>query len=331
MTTLGPTTRSAAGHRWRNLLGTSPLIIFVVLLIFLGFTAPNFLAPTTIDLILRQSIPTVVVCLGLSVVVMAGGDDVVSGGIDLSVPATAIIGAAIIADQVTNHGNPIVLALLLALGAALVIGALNAFLVVKIGVTPLLATLGMSVAVIGVTKVITASRRINVDHPAIVFVRDGDIAGVSAGVLMTLVIVLVFVLALHRTRWGMNLQAVGGSRDAAEVSGINAPRLIGQSFLIAALAGWAASVFVLARGSGSSPGTEENLLLEMVLATFLGAAFSPRRVVTVWGAVLGAVLVAALSVGFKSIGVNVFWTGVIKGSLILFVVAAAATSHKGNR
>lgn len=65
----------------------------------------------------------------------------------------------------------------------------------------------------------------------------------------------------------------------------------------------------------------EELLLEVVLATFLGAAFSPRRVVTLWGAVLGAVLVTALSVGFKSIGVNVFWTGCIKGALILIIIA----------
>jgi ribose transport system permease protein len=88
-------------------------------------------------------------------------------------------------------------------------------------------------------------------------------------------------------------------------------------------------MFVLARGSGSSPGTEDNLLLEMVLATFLGAAFSPRRKVTIWGAALGAVLVTMLSVGFKSIGVNVFWTGCIKGSLILIVVASAAATARG--
>lgn len=126
----------------------------------------------------------------------------------------------------------------------------------------------------------------------------------------------------------MNLQAVGGSRDAAEVSGISPARYISQSFLVAAFAGGLAAMFILARGSGFTPGTEENLLLEMVLATFLGAAFSPRRVVTLWGAVLGAVLVSALSLGFKSIGVNVFWTGCIKGALILVVVASASLSGR---
>jgi ribose transport system permease protein len=300
-----------------------------VLLVFLAISAPNLLEPTTINLMLKQSIPTVIVCLGLATVVMAGGDDVVSGGIDLSIPATAILAAAIIADQLTNHQTSLYVALPLAMCAAIAMGLLNAFLVVVIRMTPLLATLASSVACVGVAKVITSSRRINVNDPFIVYLRDGELFGMSVGVLITLVTVLVFYFFVHRTSWGMHLQATGGSSDAAEIAGINTRKLQAHSFVIAAIAGGLASVFVLARGSGSTPGSEENLLLEMVLATFLGAAFSPRRIVTLWGAVLGAVLVTVLSVGFKSIGVDVFWTGCIKGALILLVVASAAYSGRG--
>ncbi len=317
--------RLRAPRAW---IGSLPLVIFVVLLAYLSVVAGNFLSLSTLDLILRQAIPTVIVCLGLSVVVMAGGDDVVSGGIDLSIPATAVLAAAIIADQIVNHETALALAMLLAIVAALAVGVANAVLVVVVGMTPLLATLASSVAVVGIVKVITSSRRINVDHPAVVWLRDGDIAGVSVGVLITAVLVAVFYHAAHRTRWGMNLQAVGGSRDAAETSGLSPARFVAQSFVVASLAGGLTAMFILARGSGFTPGTEENLLLEMVLATFLGAAFSPRRVVTLWGAVLGAVLVSALSLGFKSIGVNVFWTGCIKGALILIVVASASLSGR---
>lgn len=311
---------------WKAASGYLPLVVFVLMLGYLGFTAPNLISAESLDLILRQAVPTVAVCLGLSVVVIAGGDDVVSGGIDLSIPAAAVLAAAIIADQLTNHGTPFILAFSMAMGAALLVGVTNAFLVVKIGMTPLLATLATSVATVGITKVVTSSRRINVDHQVIVYLRDGTLGGISFGVLLTVLLVLIFYIAAHRSKWGMHLQAVGGNRDAADLSGIPVNRMLAQSFIIAAFAGGLASVFVLARGSGSSPGSEENLLLEMILATFLGAAFSSRRVVTLWGAVLGAVLVTALSIGFKSIGVNVFWTGCIKGALILFVVATAALS-----
>lgn len=305
-------------------LAILPLAVFVLLFAYLSIASSNFLSPATIELILKQSVPIVIVSIGLATVVIAGGDDVVSGGIDLSIPATAIICAAIIADQVTNNGASIIWGLVLAFGAATIVGAINAGLVVWVRMTPLLATLATSVAVVGVTKVITESRRIGVTDPAVIFLRDDRILGVAAGVVLTSLIVIAFWHLVHRTRWGMSLQATGGSRDAAEISGIDTKRFVVQSFLLAAFAGWLASMFVLARGSGSSPGSEESLLLEMVLAVFLGAAFSPRRVVTVWGAVLGAVLVSALSVGFISVGVNVFWTGCIKGGLILLVVASAS-------
>ena len=308
----------------RRALDLLPFTVFGALFIYLSIASSNFLTPGTIELILKQAVPTVIVSIGLATAVIAGGDDVVSGGIDLSVPATAIICAAIIADQVTNGGASILWGLTLAFGAAAIVGGVNAGLVVWVRMAPLLATLATSVAVIGVTKVITESKRIGMSDPAVLFLRDDRIFGIAAGVVLTTVIALGFWHLVHRTRWGMNLQATGGSRDAAEISGIDTKRFVVQSFLLAAFAGWLASMFVLARGSGSSPGSEESLLLEMILAVFLGAAFSPRRVVTAWGAVLGAVLVSALSVGFISIGVNVFWTGCIKGGLILLVVASAA-------
>jgi ribose transport system permease protein len=312
-----------------KLLGLVPLVVFAGLFIYIGTQSANFLTLASLELILKQSVPTVVVSLGLATVIIAGGDDVVAGGIDLSIPATAAICAAIVADQLTNVGNPFGVAMAIALCAALVVGLVNAVLVVVIGMTPLLATLASSVAVVGVTNVITERRRIGVTDEVIVFVRDGEIFGLSAAVFLAAIIALVFFHALHRTRWGANMQASGGSREAAEISGILTRRFVFQSFVIAGVVGWLASVFVLARGSGSSPGTEENLLLEMVLATFLGAAFSPRRIVTLWGAVLGAVVVSGLTVGFISIGVNVFWTGCIKGALILIVVASAAATHRG--
>lgn len=314
----------------RVLIGYAPLIIFALILIYIGFNAPNYLTFITARLILVQSLPVVLVCLGLSVVVMAGGDDVVFGGIDLSIPATTVLCAGLIAQQL-SVGTPLAVAAPMALAAAMAAGLINAVLVTRIRMTPLLTTLAMFVAIVGINNVVTSSRRINVTDPFILYLRDGTIAGVPVGILIVAAIALGYYQLVHRTGWGMNLQAVGGSRDAAEISGLRVEKLLATSFVLAALSGFFAAFFVLARGSGSSPGVEDNLLLEMVLATFLGAAFSPRRVVTLWGAVLGAVLVAAISIGFKSMGVNVFWTGLIKGSLILTVVAFSAFAHGGRR
>jgi len=315
-------------RRISEIIGYLPLIIFAGVLLYIGLSAPNFLTFRNLELIVMQSLPVVLVCAGLGVVVMAGGDDVVSGGIDLSIPATAVLSAGIIAVMLTQ-GWPLIVCGIMAFFACIIVGLLNAALVTRIGMTPLLTTLAMFVAVVGVNNVITSSRRINVDHPLIVALRAQDVLGIPLGIVVVVVVLAVIYFATHQTRWGLHLQAAGGSRDAAEISGLPVRRLFGQSFVLAAFTGFICGFFVLARGSGSSPGVQDNLMLEMVLATFLGAAFSTRRVVTMWGAVLGAVLVAAISIGFKSMGVNVFWTGLIKGSLIVVVVAFAALARRG--
>lgn len=311
-----------------RLVGTIPLAIFLCLLIYIGINAPNFVSVTNAKLVFTQSLPVVLVCLGLASVVMAGGDDVVSGGIDLSIPATTVLCAGIIAVMIADGGTSLLVGSIVALLAAFIVGALNGLLVTRLGMTPLLTTLAMFVAVVGVNNVVTERRRINVDHPAITAIRDTQIMGIPLGIVLVALIVVIGYHVLHNTKWGLNLQAVGGSRDAAEISGLSVNRFFGQSFILAAITGFLCSYFILARGAGSSPGIEDNLMLEMVLATFLGAAFSPRRVVTMWGAVLGAVLVTAISIGFKSMGVNVFWTGLIKGSLIVIVVATSAISQR---
>ncbi|MCY4288813.1 MAG: ABC transporter permease [Aestuariivita sp.] len=316
-------------HRHRSeIIGYLPLIIFAGVLLYIGLNAPNFLTFRNLELILMQSLPTMLVCAGLGVVVMAGGDDVVSGGIDLSIPATAVLSAGTTAVMLTQ-GYPLIVCAFVAFLACMIVGFLNAALVTRIGMTPLLTTLAMFVAVVGVNNVITSSRRINVDHPLIVALRSQDVFGIPLGIAVVAVVLVIIYFATHQTRWGLHLQAAGGSRDAAEISGLPVRWLLGQTFVLAAFTGFICGFFVLARGSGSSPGVQDNLMIEMILATFLGAAFSVRRVVTMWGAVLGAVLVAAISIGFKSMGVNVFWTGLIKGSLIVIVVAFAALARRG--
>ncbi len=310
-----------------NVVGFLPLIIFLTLLVYVGLNAPNFMTLVNLRLVLMQSLPVILVVIGLSAVVMAGGDDVVSGGIDLSIPATAVLCAGIVSVMLKAEFS-LVLAALVALAACAGVGLINAVLVTKLRMTPLLTTLAMFVAVVGINNVVTASKRINLVSDAIVSLRQDFLWGIPLGILIVGLIVIVSFHILHRSKWGLNLQAAGGSRDAAEISGIQVDRLVAQSYMLAALLGFITGFFTLARGNGYSPGIEDNLMLEMVLATFLGAAFSPRRVVTMWGAVLGAVLVAAISIGLKTIGVDVFWTDFIKGALIVVVVALSAISQR---
>ena len=280
-----------------TLIEKFPLILFFALLIWLSLQSPFFLSWQNISMMLVQSVPLAILCFGLVCVIAVGGDDVVSGGIDLSLPAIAVLGVALLSLGMAEWNTPYLALLLLLIAVSLACGAVNATLVLAAGLPPLLATLSTSVAFTGLTDLLTGQRRIAVSDPLMVAFRDNDLFGIPWPLLYLLAVFALFQFLLHHSRFGQHLQAVGGNRDMAQMSGLN--------------------------------GTATPLLLETVLATFIGAAFSRRRVVTIWGALLGAVLVNALSNGLGLLGVNIFWMGAIKGGLILVVLAASAVRHKG--
>jgi len=308
----------------RFALRRGPIAVILILLGYLATQSPLVLSSNNLWSSLVQAAPIAVVSFGLALVVMGGGNDAVNGGIDLSLPASAALATVIIADQLTHIGTPFVLALGLAVAAALVIGGVNALLVSRIGLPPILATLGTYVSVVGISRVVSQNRRINVDDPVITWVRDADILGAPAPVVLMVVLMALVWLLGHRSALGMRIQASGGSRDAAEAAGINVRRTVAYTYVLASVIAGVAAVLLLARGSGSSPGIDEQLLVDTVLATFVGAAFSPRNVVTVPGAMLGAILVALLSNALILNRVSNSWVDGWKGVLILIVVIAAA-------
>lgn len=305
-----------------------PLFVVLGLTIYLAFASPFFFTVPNLTASLVQAAPVALVAMALAVVVIGGGDDVVVGGIDLSLPATAALATALISDQLTTHGTPFALALLLGVAVTVGFGLLNAALVGWAGLSSILATLAVYVAAVGITRVVSGNRRIDVLDPIVLVVRDTRIGPVPLSVILMLAVAAVLVFVVARTPYGLRLQAVGGNRDAAEFAGIRSRPYVMSTFVIAGLVAGLSAVLLVARGSGSSPGIDERLMVDMVLATFLGAAFSRRGTVTVLGAVLGAVFVALLSNGLILTRVDNSWIDGFKGALVLLVVAAAAVRNR---
>lgn len=313
------------------LVRRGPLLLFAVLLTILAIGSPTLVSAQNISTALIQASPIAIVAFGLSLVVIGGGDDVVVGGIDLSIPAGAALATAIISDQLTNRGASFWYAVSIAMVAAMAVGVVNAFLVTVVGLTPILTTLATYASVVGIVRTLTTNRRINVDDPTILWIRDTAILGVPVPVIIMLIAFVFFGFLVHRTRYGARLQTVGGSVDAAISVGLTPRTYVASSFVWAGVAAGIAGILLVARGSGMSPGIDERLLVDMVLATFVGAAFSARNVVTVLGAMLGAVLVAFMATGLILNRVDNSWVDGWKGLLILLVVIAAALQTRRAR
>lgn len=312
----------------RVAIARSPLVAFAAILIYLALNSSAVLTSSNIWSSVEHAAPVGIIACGLAIVVIGGGTDAVSGGIDLSLPASTALAALVMSMQLRDGTGSFIGAALFALVIVLIVGAINAFLVAIVGLAPILATLATYVSAVGVTRMLSRNRRISVTHPTVVGIRDGEFLGIPIGVYILVVTVVLLWVTINRTRFGAHVQAVGGSLDAATTSGLAVRRYLGSTYLIASAVTVLAAILLMAQSSGSSPGADERLLLDMVLATYIGAAFSARNVVTVVGAALGAVLVAFLSNSLILNGIANYWVDGWKGALILLVVAAAAVQGK---
>ena len=283
-----------------TLIEKFPLILFLALLVWLSVQSPYFLSWQNISLMLVQSVPLAILCFGLVCVIAVGGDDVVSGGIDLSLPATAVLGVALLSLGLAEWHTPYLLLLALLAVVCLLCGAINGFLVLAAGLPPLLATLSTSVAFTGLTDLLTGQRRIAVSDPLMVAFRDNSVLGLPWPLIYLLGVFILFQFLLHHSRFGQHVQAVGGNRDMAQMSGLNVRRLTLLVWLLAGIAAGLAILPLLSQGSGSSSGTATPLLLETVLATFIGAAFALVALKTwhlPWQAAVGCALLGGVLIG----------------------------------
>ena len=300
-----------------------PLIVLVALLVLLIVRNPKIIQPANLQSIAVYAVPSALCAIGLALVIAVMGDDVMSGGIDLSLPSQAVFSAAIIA-LLLVQGIPFIAAFTVGIVAVLLVGVLNGLLIERLGMMPILATLATSVFVGGVTRAVTTNRRIEVDDSVIILLRDGKLLGISLSVLTAIALTAIASVLFHHTSFGIRVQAVGGNRELAARSGVKPSHYIVAAFLIASLLSAFASLFLLSRASGWSTGSEDQLLLDMLLAGYLAPVFSRQSLYTPVGAALGALITSALSNALVLSGVDNSLIDGAKGVLILLVVGACA-------
>lgn len=244
-----------------------------------------------------------------------------TGGIDLSIVGTANLSAIMAALILTRLGgeggagmSP-ALVMLLAIGAGLVVGSLcglfNGFLVSRVGITPILATLGTGALYTGLSYVITGGPAITTTQLA--FIGNGSVLGIPIPVIVFVVLAVVFSVMLNRTTYGFNVYMLGTNPTAALFSGINSNRVLMRTYWLAGLVAGIAGIIFLARANSAKPDYGASFILLSVLIAILGGVSYTGGFGTVSGLVL-----AVLSIQFLSTGLNMLMLELSGSSAAIF-------------
>ncbi len=302
---------------------------FAVIILYFAIAAPGFLTTFNIQNVIQQSAILGILAFGMAAVIIGGGSDVQTGGIDLSLAANTGLCAAVYATSV-SAGYALPIAMLLTVVTGLVVGALNALAVVRLNILPLLATLAVMNIAAGAELILTQNTVISMASDFSMFVAMGSFLGVSILVWVLTVFTVLMIVLLHFTGIGLRLYAVGGHPEAARASGIPADLYIAGTYLFAGLCAAIASILVVSRLSASTPGTGE-LLLSVLAAALLGTVFSRRFVPTAGGTILSTLFIGFLANGFQLLNVSSYWVSGVQGALILLVVAATSFAKPSER
>ncbi|ASN40627.1 ABC transporter permease [Paeniglutamicibacter terrestris] len=293
-------------------------VVVLVLGIF-ALGSPYFLQWENLSSVLNQAAVFGIAGIGLAVVIITGGDDVLEGGIDLSVGATAGLAGSVTA-VAAAAGAGSLRAVLTGLAVAAALGALNGAAVI-LGLRPLLATLATMGIATSLDLVVSDNIKVALDGGVFLWLRQGSIAGLPASVLVLAVAALVSWWAVARTSWGVHSYAVGQNSIAASIAGLSVARHRFMSYVISGVLGGIAGVLLASRLSAAVPGIGGQILLDIILVAYMSTVFSRRLVVNIPGTVVAAIFVAGLANGLTLLGVASQWVGAAKGVLILLVLA----------
>ena len=272
----------------------------------------RFLTWNNLSIVAQQASVNAVLGAGMTFVIL-------TGGIDLSVGS--ILAAAAMVGLITSLG-----AGYLGIPAALLMGLLlglgNGALIAFLRLPPFIVTLGSLTAVRGLARLLGSDT--TVFNPSLPFawIGNGAVLGVPWLVVIAFVVIFVSWLILKRTVLGVRIYAVGGNEAAARLSGIKVWAVLlfvyGVSGLLAGLGGiMSAAKLYAANGLQLGQSYELDAIASVILGgtSFVGGSGS------IWGTLIGALIIAVLTNGLILLGVSDVWQYIIKGAVIIGAVA----------
>jgi len=286
--------------------------VLVVICILFAFLTPNFLTQNNIVNVVRQASINIVLAAGMTFVILTGGIDLAVGSV-LGFTAVIAVGVSLIPGLDWA-------AVPAALLAGALVGVLTGMTVAYIGLPPFIVTLGTYTAIRGAAYLAAGGTTVINSKIGFAWIGNGYVGPVPWLVIIALLTIAISAFILHSTVLGVHVYAVGGNPQAARLTGIPVPFVLifvyGVSGLLSGLGGvMSASRLYSAQGQ-LGIGYE----LDAIAAVILGGTSFSGGIGTVFGTLIGALIIAVLNNGLTLMNVSFYWQLVIKGAVIVLAV-----------
>jgi ribose transport system permease protein len=295
----------------------TPLIALVILIILSAIASEHFLKLRNITNILRQVSYTGTIALGMTFAIVAGGFDLSVGSL------TALVGVVTI--YLVNYIGPgvdaVVLGIMAALALGTAMGALNGFMVTKGRITSFVATLATMSIFRSLTLYISEAGEVISHNDLYPEIGGGYFYSIPYPVLIFLGLAVLFNFLLNNTPFGRHICAVGANKQVAVFSAIKVQWITFLSFVITGFTVGVTAILLSSRLNSVSPGDAGIFFeLDAIAAVVIGGTPLSGGRGTIWGTVIGAVILGIINNMLNMLGVSPYLQGTVKGLVILIAV-----------
>ncbi|MEM8663310.1 MAG: ABC transporter permease [Pseudomonadota bacterium] len=304
----------------------APLFL-VALIVLFAILEPRFLHPLNIMNILRQVSIWGLVAVGMTFVILTAGIDLSVGSLVALCGLTAAyvakgglddrfaIGAA------ADAGNPVILAVIAALAVGMVCGAMQGLAITRLKVPPFVVTLGGLTAFRGAALLLSGGGPISGFEMGYVWWGQGRVWGIPVPVLVFATAVVLAHAVLSQSRFGLHVYAVGGNPGAAELNGVDTRRTTLAVYIIVGFFCGLASFLLSARLNSAEAVAGIGLELDVIAAVVIGGTSLFGGIGSIFGTVVGVLLIGVLRNGLVLLGVSSFVQQILIGLILVLAVA----------
>ncbi len=299
-------------------------IVLILLAMFIAFSllSDGFFTTRNIFNIVRQISFMGLIAIGVTMVIITGGIDLGSGSV-LALCAVLATSLAQIPESATlkypGLNLPIIVPVVVALAVGAFTGVINGSLIAKFGIPAFIATLGMMTVARGFA-LIYSNKPLSQLTPEYNFIGQGAIMGVPFPVIILVVVAILAHILLNNTPFGRYIYALGGNEQAARISGINIDRVKIGVYTLAGLLSGLAGLVVSSRVGSGQPGQGVGIELDAIAAAVIGGTSLSGGIGTIWGTMVGALIIGVLDNGLILLNVDQYWITIVKGTIIVVAV-----------
>ena len=287
------------------------IIAFVVLFVASCFLSPAFLTKNNLMSVLIQNSIYAINAIGMLIII-------ITGGIDLSTGAFVCVTVCLTAGLVQGgHG---LTSVFIVLGLSLLLGACSGIMVAFLDIAPFIATLAMTTILKGSAYIYQTGQNRRIDGTFLPNWVKGTTIGIPNPVLVMIVVFLVFLFVLNRTRYGRGIYAIGGNTETARLAGINVKGYLVLSYMLGGLCFAISGVLLCGRLGMGTATVGDGYEMDAIASVVIGGASMSGGSGSITKTIIGAMLMGVLYNIMNLMGIASYPQMIVKGVVIILAV-----------